>query len=1216
MTNDIIARLRLSGQKFVEDSKATFSAFNRDAIASADQAKRHFESSFSEINALAQKALQLPRNAAGSLDLDTAGMRTATQAAQAQATALREIASAAERAATGNGDNSQATRLYVAAAQAAAREAEGNVQGLNAQILAMERLQAELNQTKTAVLATDDAMRVHTRSMGEQRAAAISLGQQATDFSVQVLSGQSAMVAFAQQAPQAGLALAGFEGKLGKVGAFLTGPWGIALTIGVSALGIFGSKLLEIAGNASAVSEELGKVKFASDSLGDAQNVLGRVLDLTTGKIKDQTSELVSLGIAQAKVAQAQAEARAQAARGQIDDLGGRRLSAGNSFGGGISVNYQPDPQLERLSRRVLDAQDNPSLTDAQRQKVIAGAVDELQVLQIQGKLTAVEFAEASAAVAGLGVELRNIKVNQSLERLLRGEGTTADRQLLLKPKKAKSTKAASNLAEFGMDASDRIANLAAGFGDAPSQVEKARKALLQLSDLVEDIREKKPLNMQQLLADAARARDVIENGINRPFEDYLRNQRESLAVQGLVTQGRFLEADALRDAIELQREQGQLSGEQLSQITAMAAKREQIARQIEDERRQISLYTSAVGDAQRTFEQFLYGLQRGKGGDSFKDLGKNLIDGFRSLNTRLLSEKLFGGLDRELQDMITGQTGIQKGGEYLADQATSLGDTLKQLATTVKGVNDDWRSGDPVSKGVDRYVLADAMPTSSTTADDEIVVNGRKETRELKKAMLSSSEIYDKMGALLADRLKDLGIQLPASLDKVLRKNLGAVAQGSSFGSSIGSLFGKGGSTIGGGIGAIGGAVLGSEAMASASPYLAAYQLGQSIQQPIGKELGLNKYAVAAGGVPGGLIAKLFGIGRSVKYGGSTISFGDGELVAGNAFGNSSKSRKAASASADSIIGSIEDVLGQLGATLVSAQSLTVGVRHGDYRVNTSGTSLKKDKGAVDFDGDEQAAIEYAIQQMLSGAVIDGISEASKRILQSGQDLEDAVTKAGLIEAVPKNLKAILDPLGAAIDAVNEKWKPTVDALREGGASAEQMAQAQQLYNLELDDAKNTARSAAQTLKDFYAGLKLGSSSPLSLRDQEATAKAALDPFIEKITNGTAIDQSAYQQAAQAYLDIERQLYGSTEAFFTQFDKIQALTSKAIERIDNAVPVTEAVANPFAEKTATSTAAIADMTFQTNQLLAGQQDTLNGILQALQASGGSAFIAGSARSF
>jgi chromosome segregation ATPase len=211
-----------------------------------------------------------------------------------------------------------------------------------------------------------------------------------------------------------------------------------------------------------------------------------------------------------------------------------------------------------------------------------------------------------------------------------------------------------------------------------------------------------------------------------------------------------------------------------------------------------------------------------------------------------------------------------------------------------------------------------------------------------------------------------------------------------------------------------------------------------------------------------------------------------------------------------------------------------------------------------------------------------------------------------------------MVDPVGAAIDDLNDKWKKTVDALKEGGATADQMADAQKLYKLELDQVKASTKEASADLKDFRDQLAFGSSSPYSLRDQEAKAKEKLQPFLDQIAGGQTVDQSKYIEAAQQFLDIERQLYGSTAKFFEAMDQIQAATGSAISSIDNAVPV-RTVSDPFNEQTATNTAT-------TNQLLdqvSGQLNTVNGQLGALVqlmgsggGAGGGSFIGGAARGF
>src|SRR3546814_4253465 len=90
------------------------------------------------------------------------------------------------------------------------------------------------------------------------------------------------------------------------------------------------------------------------------------------------------------------------------------------------------------------------------------------------------------------------------------------------------------------------------------------------------------------------------------------------------------------------------------------------------------------------------------------------------------------------------------------------------------------------------------------------------------------------------------------------------------------------------------------------------------------------------------------------------------------------------------------------LGATFSGGGGVTIGQRHGDWRV-TTGTSLKIKKGAKEFDDDQEGAIAYAVQLMLQRGVITGISAASTRIIKSGQDLQKAIEKASIIESIPK---------------------------------------------------------------------------------------------------------------------------------------------------------------------------------------------------------------------
>jgi hypothetical protein len=406
------------------------------------------------------------------------------------------------------------------------------------------------------------------------------------------------------------------------------------------------------------------------------------------------------------------------------------------------------------------------------------------------------------------------------------------------------------------------------------------------------------------------------------------------------------------------------------------------------------------------------------------------------------------------------------------------------------------------------------------------------------------------------------------------------------------GNIIGAGG--MGGGAGGAAGAGGLSGGVAAMGPQFAAAAAAAVVMGKIGGMLGLDETAFALSPL-GAVILK---IAKPARRGSATLGFDTyGELGTSSSRGNS-QSRIEASTGA---IGSVSEMLGriadQLGGSLTGTPTVSLGLRDGDWRGDPTGRGITKTKnGAIDFGDDQEAAIRWAVGEALRDGVISSISDATKRILASGQDLEKAIQKAVMIEEIPKLLKARLDPVGAALDELYKKWDKTVAALKEGSATAEQMAQAQQLYKLELEETITKTASASASLKEFLDSLKMGSDSPYSLRQQEETARAALQPFLDKIAAGESIDQDQYQQTAQTYLDIERQLYGSTDQFFTAMDMIMAATNKAIERIDSAVPIRTAV-DPFVEATAANTGTLTEQT-------EGLQNTLNQILATLQGGG------------
>lgn len=448
--------------------------------------------------------------------------------------------------------------------------------------------------------------------------------------------------------------------------------------------------------------------------------------------------------------------------------------------------------------------------------------------------------------------------------------------------------------------------------------------------------------------------------------------------------------------------------------------------------------------------------------------------------------------------------------------------------------------------------------------------------------------DIFEKQGLAV---IGTLAAQWTLSL---LSGQSGTVPGSNPLGAIFGSLFGAPGAANDNALGAVasaaapgalGGLFGGGAGVAGVSSIaapvglaVAGVQLTNFVGEGIGNALGI-KYDKTAGGlfgIVGGLIGGLFGGSDR----GSAIISGGG--VSGY-YGNSGDYKDAAGGLAGSVLDGITQIADALGADLnLGAGKVSIGIRDGAYRVDPQGrgyTKTSKFPDILDFGDDAEAAVAAAIADLLQDGVISGISQASLNILRSGQDLEKAIEKALLIESVPRLLQQRLDPLGAALEEIDEKFSTLADALREGGASAQQFADAEQLYNLERDEAIARLGEQSRTLKDFLSSLEAGSNSPLSVRQQLENARATL-AGIDPTT-----DQAGYAQAAQTVLALSRQANASSGAFFDDYNAIAAQTRAAIASIDGNTSIPGAQ-DLFSQQTALNTRDIANLLTDTNNLL------------------------------
>lgn len=390
----------------------------------------------------------------------------------------------------------------------------------------------------------------------------------------------------------------------------------------------------------------------------------------------------------------------------------------------------------------------------------------------------------------------------------------------------------------------------------------------------------------------------------------------------------------------------------------------------------------------------------------------------------------------------------------------------------------------------------------------------------------------------------------------------------------------------------------------------------GSSIGGALGGFMVGGPLGAVVGAVLGSVLGGAF---KKTKKASASIGMSDGELAMTGVRGNSRSRKEASSGAAGSILDTVAQIAEALGADVdASLGSVSIGVRKKDWRVDLTGSGkTKKSGGAIDFGRDQEAAVAAAVRNLIEDGVLTGISQASLNILKSGKDLEKAIEKAAMIESVPRLLKARTDPLGAALDEIDDKFQRLAESLREGGASAEQIAQARQLWQLEREDAVKQIGQASASLKEFLLGLNAGSDSPLSLRQQKEEAERAFAPYAAQIAKAQAardevsrltasgasaeqiaaaeqaarlaaggIDQDGFRNSASLLLGISRSMDASGGGFFADFDRIRALTGGAAGLVDAATPAPGAGRDPFAEITAKNTTDVVNLLADQNSLL------------------------------
>jgi hypothetical protein len=249
-------------------------------------------------------------------------------------------------------------------------------------------------------------------SAGAQRAGMQQLSFQLNDMATMFALGARPMQIFVSQSGQVMQSIQMMSGGTSRLAGFLGGPWGIAITSAAVVLTPFIGKLFE-------AEDALKGVEFASDRLGDAQGILGRVIDATTGKINNQSQAMLALARAQAAAGMVGAMQRQAAARSEMQSIrkgGFGDLRVEGTMGG----------------LRLTQANRGQDVVDLVMRGRLSGAAGEqqLRARMQSGMLTEEAYFRAAQAITSFGVEGENVRVFEDALAGLDGDSAAARRIL------------------------------------------------------------------------------------------------------------------------------------------------------------------------------------------------------------------------------------------------------------------------------------------------------------------------------------------------------------------------------------------------------------------------------------------------------------------------------------------------------------------------------------------------------------------------------------------------------------------------------------------------------------------------------------------------------------------------------------------------------------------------------------------------------------------
>lgn len=1111
-----------------------------------------------------------------------------------------------------------AAKQEIAQTTAAYKAGEISLEAYNRELLetktALGLVESEHRQTVTALRQANQALGQTPGQTGMARAGYVQLGQQMQDVATMaMMPGVNLGTIIATQGGQVATAVQMMGGRFSGLAGFIAGPWGAAILVGASLLGNLASELWN-------TEEAAASAEFATSSFGEAQSILGTVVDLTTGKLKDQTSATLALARAQAAAGVIKAQADQAEARSELRSIAKgsfRNLLSGTGInplagyaGTAIAAGGRVKGNDSRLAQQVLSGG-----LDADQ------AVKQLRGLQREGKLTEEQFLRAAEAASNLSVGAENQSMFEKVERALDGDPEAISGFLKPQTGSKRQPKASGGssidrearelqrLTEWGDRAAESIARISERFGEQPTLVVQVNQATRDLDDTIADLERRKPPGFAEMIEDARTAQSVVQDALLRPFAE-LRQESERLQqVDLLLLSGKEDQAAVVQEIWRMEERLGPLNAEQRAEVEAIVlAERDHL--ELLEKAQETQL---AYLDATRSVRGELEAMLAGRG-----DLG-NFKQIFRDLKARVMVEQIFGPALQELEDYVTKNTALPDAVDVMATQTDRAGQAVGTFADVI--LNEAQRITNSAT-GAGAFDSAFADIGGGPVGDEivpEIVVTGSRDVAEgieqSKSVMGMTPERYfeqmtKQMVSPLIDELDDLfGTEFFGKLQGAFSGYL----YGSATGGTVGGIFGLGKGLL---------EDFGTDLLGEKMSGFLSDKLGQGLGGAqkgtmvagLGNMLGLNMSSSGAqiggaigsfipipggdliGSVAGGLLGGLF---KSSKKDFGTVSLSNtGSL--GSITSRGDEGSGIASGLGRSVQEALSNIAGALGAE-VGAFDTMLGVYDGKYRVRTSASgwngqgglnfSGNSGRGLHDFGQDEAGAIAFAIADAIGDGAIRNISAAVQKALKSSSDIDKAIEEALAVSELE-------DLLGDASDA----WRRELEEFEEIARERVELARRYGLDLVEVEElnARERAKLTEAMLEKQVGSLQDLIEQMTSGNLFEGSAVDRREALLGDIAAARVAAQAGEEGAADRLAELLRQLnevssevYGSTGGFASDRDTIldtaRDVIAAANQRLEGAKGSDPAIAQ---------TNAALDENNDQNAVIIGRLDDLNRIMR------------------